>query len=244
MADRKIRNVHPNEIALADTAAYNERFQTLVDLRKLIQDNPDDPKAVEYESRMHNIVAEVEDFFSDDTTEANIEPLLNMWEVEGKKSFGTFAPDMLDNERAEALDLLHTSGGANLNLSKEQSAEFIADIDAKKEDYEKAHARSQEWSIFRNQNQNKMTGLWHRYQDLTAADPDNDFLGESRAVWWGWATPDNEIQKEIAAGGVEYRKLSAQNMAGAPPGALQSIEDRAEGLYISALEALNKLQGE
>ena len=242
MADPVSYTIQSTDIALQDTAAYNERFQMLVDLRKLIQDNPDDPRAVEYESRMHNIVAEMEDIFSSDTTVANIGPLLDSWELEGGGSFGSFAPQMAEKEAIANLELIH-SDSSGIDLSPEQNKQAIAGLDAKKARLDELQTRSDEWAEVHTTAKENMTSLWNRYEAIRDTDPDKDWWAESRFVWWGLADPDNAIQDEIAALGNEYRHQDIRRMQSMQPG-LGSQLSRAQTDYDAALKALNNLKGE
>jgi hypothetical protein len=243
MADPVSYVVHPSDIALQDTAAYNERFNEIIYLRNLAQDESDSLRKSNIIETMHGIATEIEDFFSDDTTVADIGPLLDLWEVEGKGSFGSVAPQMQAYEDSIKLASIH-SDSSGIDLSPEQNQQAIAGLDAKKKALDDIQAYSDEWSAYYDETQSKMTSLWNRYEAIKDADPDKDWWAESRFVWWGLADPDNAIQEEIAALGNEYRQLDMASKSGPLPTAIGQKLDRVKTDYTLALEALNNLKGE
>ena len=243
MADPTIHRLHPSDIALEDTAAYNQWFNTIITLRDKAAAETDSTRAAQYTEAMHGIVAKMEQDLSDDTSVVSIGPLIDMWEVEGKGSFGSVAPQMQAYEDSIKLASIH-SDSSGIDLSPEQNQQAIAGLDAKKKALDDIQAYSDEWSAYYDETQSKMTSLWNRYEAIKDVDPDKDWWPESRFVWWGLADPDNAIQEEIAALGNEYRQLDMASKSGPLPIAIGQKLDQAKTDYTLALEALNNLKGE
>ena len=246
MADPIAHNLHPSDIALEDTASYNQWFNAIVTLRDKAAEETDTVRAAQYTEAMHGIVSKMEQDLSDDTSVVSIGPLIDMWEVEGGGSFGSFAVQMKEEEDAAKLALIH-SDSSGIDLSPEQKTQAIAGLDAKKKVLDDLQARSDEWDVVRTTAENNMTTLWNRYEAIKDTDPDKDWWAESRFVWWGLADPDNAIQEEIAVLGQEYRQQDAMRITSLQPtlqgaGPLPGQIDRAQTDYTSALEALNNLK--
>jgi len=263
MAHTITHNLHPSDVALEDTTSYNQWFNTIVTLRDKAEAATDSTQKAQYIEAMHGVVSHMEGQLSDDSTAVDIGPMLDMWEVEGGKSFGAFAEQMAEGELEASFTNLFSSintdqygnTGAYLfdakdyDLSSEQTTEALQGVVDKKKTFDKLQERSDAWDATRTSAEDKMTTLWNRYEDIKEIDPDKDWFAESRFVWWGLADPDNAIQEEIATLGREYRNQDAIRLAAIQPG-LQGAGpfpgtlDRAKTDYTSALEALNNLKGE
>ena len=243
MADPVLYDLNISDIALEDTAAYNQWFNTIITLRDKAAAETDSIRAAQYTEAMHGIVAKMEQDLSDDTSVVSIGPLIDKWEVEGKGSFGSVAPQMQAYEDSIKLASIH-SDSSGIDLSPEQNQQAIAGLDAKKKALDDIQAYSDEWSAYYDETQSKMTSLWNRYEAIKDVDPDKDWWPESRFVWWGLADPDNAIQEEIAALGNEYRQLDMASKSGPLPIAIGQKLDQAKTDYTLALEALNNLKGE
>jgi len=242
MADPTIHRLHPSDIALEDTASYNQWFDAIVTLRDKAAAETDTLRANQYRQAMHGIVSTMEGDLGDDSTIVDIGPMLDMWEVEGGGSFGSFAPQMAEEEALANLELIH-SDSSGLDLSPEQNKQAIAGLDAKKARLDELQTTSDEWAEIHTTAKENMTSLWNRYEAIRNTDPDKDWWAESRFVWWGLADPDNAIQDEIAALGNQYRHEDTRRMQSMQPG-LGSVLARAQTDYDSALKALNNLKGE
>ena len=81
MADPTIHRLHPSDIALEDTASYNQWFDAIVTLRDKANTETDTAKADQYRQAMHGIVSTMEGDLGDDSTIVDIGPMLDMWEV-------------------------------------------------------------------------------------------------------------------------------------------------------------------
>jgi len=84
---------------------------------------------------------------------------------------------------------------------------------------------------------------YDRFLELAKLDPDNvdPYLLPSRArlVWWGMASPSNDIEEEIARLGGDYRSASGQQMLNPFP---DPVEDRLEDNRAKRIEMERTLQ--
>ena len=106
MADPISYNLHPSDIALEDTTSYNTWFNTILTLKEKAEAATDTASAAQYTEAMTGIVAKMEADLSDDTTVVDIGPLFDMWRIEGKGSFGSFAQQMLEEETVDSYDAI------------------------------------------------------------------------------------------------------------------------------------------
>jgi len=239
----KSHRLHPLDIALKDTAAFNTIFNQIADYKDLADDAPDDTTKGYYLAEMHKISDDFEAFLSNDSTIVDIGPFFEMWVEEGGKSFSPFVIQMSEAEQAAKLATIH-SDTSGIDLSPEQKTQAVAGLDASKAELDEINQYSKEWADHYATAEQNMTSLWNRYEAIKDADPDKDWWAESRFVWWGLADPDNAIQEEIAALGNEYRKWDIASKSGPLPAVIDSQRDKAQSNYDRALEALNNLKGE
>jgi hypothetical protein len=237
-----------SEIALKDTMTYNTWFQTISALKNEANKafSAGDTAGGElYTQGMYTVVDKMESDLSSDSVYTSIGNILEQWEIEGKGSFGPFAADMLAQEKLANVDDLYT-GKTKIALSSKQRKEALSALKEKEDRYKETKIQTDEFTAARQEYREEQVSIWNRYQALQSIDPDYDFPLETRLVWWGMATPDNEIQKEIAELGDRWRDVNAKDQSlahraihtglGFPPTA-----KHAETQYQDALQALEGL---
>jgi hypothetical protein len=243
MSDIKVRILHPTDIALEDTAAYNQTFRAITTLRDYANKSENDDEKAQYTLAMNDLVSKVESGLSDDSTVIDIGPFLDAWEVEGGKSFAPFTEQMYNLEREEKMAGL-VNNPTNLKLNKDQQSLAIQNVKDRKKSLDAVEAWHDEWMSWHDNANREMETLWSRYEEIKDVDPDNDWMGESRFVWWGLASPDNSIQEEIAALGERYRMINTSVMQAPLPEMIKANFNMHNDKYNHALTALEKLQGD
>ena len=254
MADPISYNLHPSDIALEDTASYNQWFNAIVTLRDKASGETDSTRAAQYTEAMHGIVAKMEQDLSDDTSVVSVGPLIDMWEVEGKGSFGSFAQQMLEGETVDSYDAIMALKSFP-NLTVEETQSIQGGLKGAHDYHESVSNRDAAYNHTKRSSDNMQGALWDQYDKLYEANPDGRL--NAWGIWRGLSEPNNPIEHKIDETNQLYwtekraqtertkQQAALQNMQeGVMPGMVTGTAASTKAEYDRLLEASLDLLGE